>query len=396
MKRKTISCIALCLSIMCVTAFAQDSKTLLDAYLKNFEKGGFEAKLRIIMDASALNNPDLAPLFMRAVEYAVSVTERGKNESLIRQCSLLATEQCERYQFADARTVVWKLFLMDQDSNVSMKTLKALGVIAKGDALIVKSLNEWLTDRVSTYKANKTLRINVIIRCVMTLGELNNESSFPVVFNVMHAGLSQEIDAICRQVLAQMKGDFKPLLLDLIANGSIREKREALAVALESAFLTDEVKGEIAESAMKKALSVSSLEKLDLKDLREMKARANRALGDRKQASATPLILEHFERSLPEYDRGLTDKGELLEIIRTLGNLGTHEAAQRLTIYLDFLNTFTDQKKVYDERIVLETIESLGRLGDKVAFDVLMNAKFLNYSATIKTNADEAIKSLKW
>ncbi len=228
------------------------------------------------------------------------------------------------------------------------------------------------------------------------LGELDDESSFPVIFGVMHSGLSQDLDTVCRQVLSQMKGNFKPLLLDRIEVGAIREKREALVVALESTYLSDTDKGEIAEIAMNKALFTSSLQKQDLTDLREMRVRANRALGARQWSKATPLILEYFNRSLPEYDKGLTDKSELIEIIRTLGNMGTHEAAQRLALYLDGLNTYTDRKKVYEENIVLETVTSLGRLGDKVAFDHLMNVKFLNYSATIKTSADEAIKNLKW
>jgi hypothetical protein len=375
---------------------AQDSNVLLKGYLNNFEKGGPDAKLRLIEDAASLNNPDLAPLFRRAIEFAVFSSERDRNVSLVRQFSLIAVEQCERHRHTDARTAVWRFFLTDNDSNVRVKTLKALGILAKGDKRIVKSLNEWLADQISSYRAGRNPRRNVLLRCVVTLGELNDESSFPVVFNVLHAGLSQDIDAACRQVLSRMKGDFKPLLLARIEDGTIREKREALFVALHSAYLSDKDKGEVAEIAMKKALTTSSLRKQDLRDLREMRVRANRALGARNWSQASPLILEYFNRSVLEYDKGQAGQSELIEIIRTLGNMGTHQAAKRLSVYLDFLNTYTDRKKVYEEKIVLETVESLGRLGDKVAFDYLMNVKFLNYSVTIKTSADKAIKNLKW
>ncbi len=396
MNRKQLFCIVLVVLCCLQGLAAQEANALLQAYLRNFEKGGPDAKLRLIQDAADLDNPDLAPLFKRAVEFTVTTSERGKNVSLIRQFSLIAVEQCEKFKFEDARTVVWKLFLMDADSNVRMKTLKALGVIAQGDKLIAKSLNEWLAEQTQSYKPGRDARASLLIRCVMTLGELNDESSFPVVFNVLHAGISRDLDTVCRRVLSQMKGDFKPLLLDRIEVGAITIKRDALVVALESDFLTDKEKGEVAEIAMKKALTTSSRDKNDLLALREIKVRATQALDARSWSSATPLILEYFNQALPEYDKGLTGKTELLAIIHCLGNMNTHEAAQRLSVYLDFLNAYTDRTKVYDERIVLETVTSLGRLGDKVAFDYLMNVKFLNYSATIKTSADEAIKKLKW
>jgi hypothetical protein len=385
-------------ALLAPALFAQDNRALLDGYMKNFDKGNAEAKFRLIEDASALNNNALAPLFAHAIDFAVGTSERGKNESLIRQFSVISVEQCERYRYAAARTVIWKLFLMDADSNVRIKTLKALGTLGQGDQTVVRSLNDWLAAQISSYKAGDNQKPNpgVVLRCVLTLGELGDESSFPVVFNVMHVGFSQEIEAACRQVLVDMKGNFKPLLLDLVTNGTIREKRDALAVALDSAQMSDGDKGEIAEFAMDKALTTSSANQQDLQDLRDMRMRANKALGIRKWAKASPLILRYFENTLPEYDKGLANKTELLEIIRTLGSMGTHEAAQRLALYLDFLNVYTERKKVYDEQIVLDVIDSLGRLGDKVAFEYLMNVKFLNYSATIKTNADEAIKNLKW
>jgi hypothetical protein len=392
------SVVVLLVLVLAQTVFAQDAKALLDAYARNFDKGNADAKLRLIEDASALNNAALAPLFQKAIDFAVNTSERGKNESLIRQFSVISVEQCERYKYTDARAVIWKLFLMDVDSNVRLKTLKAIGVLAPKDKAIVKSLNDWLTNQISTYKAGGEPRpnIGVILRAVLTAGDLGDETSFPVVFNVMHVGFSQEIDGACRQVLAGMKGDYKPLLLDIIANGTIREKREALVVTLESNYLSDGDKGELSEAAMKKGLTTSSVEAQDVKDLRDIRARANKALGIRKWSKASPLILQHFENTLLEFDKGIANKTELLESIRTLGVMGTHEAAQRLALYLDFLNMYTDKKKVYDEQIVVEVIDSLGRLGDKVAFDYLMNVKFLNYSATVKTNADEAIKNLKW
>ncbi|RPJ07961.1 MAG: hypothetical protein EHM28_05585 [Spirochaetaceae bacterium] len=76
--------------------------------------------------------------------------------------------------------------------------------------------------------------------------------------------------------------------------------------------------------------------------------------------------------------------------------MGNNEAAVRLSQYLDQLNAYTENRKVYDEQIVTAVVQSLGKLGDKFAFDYLMRVKFLNYSAAIKAEADAAINKIKW
>jgi hypothetical protein len=375
---------------------AQDSKALLDAYSRNFDKADIDAKLSLIKDAAALNNSELAPLFVKAIDFAVGTSEYGKNESKIRLISVLAVEQCVKYKFSDARTSVWKLFLMDVDSNVRMKTLSALAAIAQNDTAIIGSLNDWLSARINTPRSGKNTELNLILRCVQTLGELNDESSFPVLFKTLHTDFSQEISTACRQALVNMKGNFKTLLLALIKTGAIPEKLEALIITLDSNSLSDADKGEIAEVSLDTALRLGSVDVNELHNIRDLRARSNRALSARKWSKATPLVLRYFETTLADFEKGIAGKPELIDIIRSLGNMGTHEAAQRLVAYLDWLNAYTETKKVYDEQIVLETIESLGRLGDSAAFDNLMRVKFLNYNATIKTKTDDAIKKLKW
>jgi hypothetical protein len=121
-----------------------------------------------------------------------------------------------------------------------------------------------------------------------------------------------------------------------------------------------------------------------------------RILRDRAWQAASPLLIEHLDTTIMETDRGLADKGALLEAIASLGIIGTHEAAVRLTQYLVLLNSYTEKGKGYDEQVAGAVIENLGLLEDKVAFDDLMYTQYLNYSNTIKKAARAALERLRW
>lgn len=113
-------------------------------------------------------------------------------------------------------------------------------------------------------------------------------------------------------------------------------------------------------------------------------------------APAAPLLIEHLDMTIGEFDKGLVDTNHLLDAIGTLGATGTHDAAVRLTQYLVLINSYTEKGKAYDEKIVTTILTALGDLGDKVAFDDLMYTQYLNYPAAVKKAARASLDKLKW
>ena len=74
--------------------------------------------------------------------------------------------------------------------------------------------------------------------------------------------------------------------------------------------------------------------------------------------------------------------------------MNTHEAAVRLSLYLDLLNSDVEGGKSVEDVIVLAVIQALGDLGDRVAFDYLLYLSVLDYSDSIKKAASEIIEKL--
>jgi hypothetical protein len=63
---------------------------------------------------------------------------------------------------------------------------------------------------------------------------------------------------------------------------------------------------------------------------------------------------------------------------------------------LQFINAQTEQGAPFDEDILLASIAALGKLGDKAAFDYLLQIGYLQYTEAIKRAAKEALLKLRW
>jgi hypothetical protein len=111
-------------------------------------------------------------------------------------------------------------------------------------------------------------------------------------------------------------------------------------------------------------------------------------------SSATTDVIKHFDQTLQEKTLGVGRTSHVLEAIQCLGAMNSHEAAVRLALYLDLLNSDVERGRSVEDEIVLAVIQSLGDLGDKVAFDYLLYAGYLDYSDSIKKAARESLNRL--
>jgi hypothetical protein len=167
-----------------------------------------------------------------------------------------------------------------------------------------------------------------------------------------------------------------------------------MAVATDT--LQSAQRAEIAEIGLEVGMYTTTRDTDEQKIARDIRAMALKVLSDAKWLKASSLAIEHFGMSLVAFDRGVVSKSYLLEAIYGLGNMGTHESAERLTLYLELLNSYTEHGRVYDEQIVLAVLENLRLLGDKVAFANLSYTQYLNYSDVVKKAAQNAVDDLKW
>lgn len=389
--------IALAVFLVSVAVQAQEAAKVLETFRRNFAIASLDVKIQILQDAS--NNASAAefgPLYQQAVDFTLNNTSLIPSDPRFRQLVALAADQLALAEYQPAKYSLWKMFQTDTDSNLRIRIASSLGTIGAGDAEIVKGLNQFLDAQNSIKELGKNPDAQVVASVIGALGKLGDPSSFPVLFTAMSHQYSEGISAAAREALLASKGNLKDLIIGVIKNGTIAEKKLALNMALTTDPLSGDQRSQIAEYALDVALHTGTADTPGKTVLREMRFVATRALEEKKWASATPLLIEGIDMTIVEYDRGLADKSFLIEAIAALGAMGTHEAAVRLTQYLVLLNSYTEKSKGYDEQIVLALLDNLGALADKVAFDDLMYTQYLNYTAAIKKTARAALEKLKW
>jgi HEAT repeat protein len=279
---------------------------------------------------------------------------------------------------------------------VRISCLNALGTLAQGDEEVIEYLNVWLQQENTIFQTGKVPDVYVISAAVRALAQLGDKSSFPVLFNTMTIGYTDDISRSAREGLFRLGGELKENMIGILKESALEEKKLALQMSVETDRLDETAKAEIAQFAMDVGLHTAMVDNPSRQIARDIRYIAAQALTERKWSAATDLAIEHFDTVLLEYDRGLTDKRRVVEAVECLGAMGTHEAAVRLTQYLVLLNAYTERQQEFDNIIVLAVVENLGILGDKTAFDDLLYAQYLSYSSEIKNAAREALDNLNW
>jgi hypothetical protein len=397
MGMKRVLCIFIALLAAVMVAQAQDAQKLLDTFRRNFAIGSLDVKIQILQDAAAGKTASaMGPLYQQAVDFVVDNGSLVPTDARFNQLAAIGAEQIGLVGFAPARFSVWKIFQVATDSQTLAKAAGALGVVGAGDKEIIANLNHYVDAQNATFASGKMPEGAVLVACLQALGKLGDPSSFPILFSAMYLGYSDQISAVAKDAFLALKGDFKEMLLAVLKDRPLPEKKLALQMALDIDKLTDDQRGQLAEYGLDVGLHVSAADAPGKAILRDIRFQAADTLGAKKWSHATPLLIEHLDTTIGEFDKGLTDRNHLLNAIGDLGAMSSHEAAVRLTQYLVIVNSYTEKGKAYDDLVVLTVLQNLGALGDKVAFDDLMYTQYLNYTAAVKKGARTALDKLKW
>jgi hypothetical protein len=385
--------------LLCFNATAQDDQVLLDTFLRNFQKSEqIDTKVKILEDAVNYGSASFGPLYHEAVNYILTNINSIKQDTMLTQIAFLAIEEIKEINYTDSKYAVWELFKEDITTSMKISVLDTLSVIAKDDDRILENCIDWLKVQNTLFFTGNKPDNQVVATMIKTLGEFGDSSAFADLLTAKVLQYSNEITTLAENAMFGLEGNMKDMLMDVIENGRINEKKQALEMGLDpdNNRLNDTERSELAEFALEIAIYASTGDYEEKNLIRDMRFDSVNALSSAKWSKATSLIIEHFGMTLLEYDREIVAKSRLLEAIDALGSMQTHEAAERLTLYLEYINTNTEHGKIFDEQITLAVVNNLRLLGDKIAFADLTNTKYLNYGNIIKQAAQDAIDNLVW
>jgi len=391
---RRIFTVLLLLFIIAALLPAQEQNDILRSFQKNFVRGNLNTKIQVLQDAATRTDAEMGPLYHQALDFIIDNARIFDNDLVARELGILAVRLIGISNYAEALPSLWEYFTVDDTRSVRVEALNAIGELAPGDTRLVNNLNRWLSGQNDRLRAGEDVDLSVIEEAVVALGKIGDDSSFPVLFSVSILGGSDEIDEKAIDALYSIEGDFQEMILRVLEENPLNEKLEALRIGLSNEDLTDEEKGEIAQSALSKGLYSTATDPEERETLRQIRYESIRMLTKLSWSSATNDVIEHFDQALQEKILGIGRTSHVIDAIRSLGAMNTHEAAVRLSLYLDLLNSDVERGKNIEDEIVLAVIQNLGNLGDKVAFDYLLYARLLDYSDSIKKAAQESLNQL--
>ena len=385
----------LILMISAVSVYSADNPEVVEAFRKNFTRGSLATKVRVLQDSLEYEDADMSPLYMLSLEFIINNAWMLQNDNLGRDLMFYTIRLLGTNAVSESADDLWKFYQLTDDSSLQIEIMSALGDTAKGKSDIIYGINTWLREYNSAFKSGTSPDNKLIAEVVAALGKLGDPTSFPIVFTTGTIGYSQVVNDSAAEALGKIDGYFTDHIIQVIRTSIPEEKIAALKAAYGQDNLSRDDKASIAIVALDIGLYSDPADSSEEEMLRELRYESVRQIAALNWSGVTDNLVKHFDNTVFELEQGLCKKANLIEAIDALGKSGTHDAAVRLTLYLEVLNSYTENGEIVDEQIVLNVIRNLGELGDNTAFDYLLYTGYLNYSGAVQRAAREALKNLK-
>lgn len=397
MNKKTIKAIFLLIiiTLSSVPVYSADNSEIVEAFRKNFTRGSLSTKVRVLQDSLDYEEVDMAPLYNLSLDFITANAWMLLNDSLGRELMLYTIRLIGTNRIEESTGQLWKFFGEIEDSSVRIEIMSAIGDIASGNTEIIYEINAWLREYNNRFRDGLSVDQKLVAETVVALGKLGDPTSFPIVFTTGTIGYSDAVNTSAVEALGNIDGYFTDHIIQVIKSSAPEEKIAALKAAFSQNNLLREDKAAIALVGLDVGLYSDSADPVIGKDLRELRFEAVRQLAALSWTGDSSNLIKHFDNTVLEYEQNLCRKVNLIEAIDALGGSGTHDSAVRLTLYLEVLNSYTENGQIVDEQIILSVINNLGELGDSTAFDYLLYTGYLNYSGAVQRAAREALKNLK-
>ena len=282
------------------------------------------------------------------------------------------------------------VFRIVEDDGVRISALKGMDRICTPDCVSV--INAYLGDCMQKGRKEN----EVIHTAISVLKDNANRSSFNILFL---AHITDIWPSYNDEIVSIYDSQISSYAKDVVTISSVlpsEQKLKVLSIVESNPAFTDSVRGELYENLFNDIRAKAADRDFTSQDV-ELEMSVMEHLAALKWTRAASKATSFLEEVSRQYDEGIITSHQFSELISDIVQVSnTAETAQALTAYLDSVNTLMARNINTPDEIVLTVIDSLGKLGDKTAFDYLLAVGYFNYSKEVKDAAQEALARLKW
>ena len=375
------------------SVFAIDQDELLNLR-KDFISAGIDAKAVILRSLSQSDDRSLIPIYQDAVEYVKNSYAILQNDEKLLNIGIIAVTKLGELNDLKASGSIRYLFSTVENEDFQIACLKSISKLVQKDSAFTDYLNSLYETGLSDLISGKAFNVNLLRVYAETLGNFADPSSFDVLIKTLFYPVNDGLKNTVKTALNNISFNYFDEIFAKTLQKNIQYIWTLYLLAKENKRIESTELGRISELVFDYGLK--NLQDVDFESAENLIEETLPVLSALKWSKASAQVNKFFY-----YVQGLRKtnrRGDelLIKIIDCMGNLGTIECSQNLSIFLGVLNSETEKTKQYSEPLVLSVITALRKLGDKTAFDYLLYVEYLNYSETVKQASRNAIEELKW
>lgn len=237
---------------------------------------------------------------------------------------------------------------------------------------------------------------NALLNCANNIG--NNET-FLILFSFLqNKKLTQffpQIESTASLLLSLSLNE----ILNIVNESDLQKIQIILQLLKKNSQISSNFSCTIAENLLSQTILIVENSSKVLSDYEEViliQMQALEILTKNNWTRSSKTGVDFFNFAKKSYENGKIKTSDFETVIKSLSEIAPIDCVQTLIIYLEELNDKTEVGNLPSEQIVLSVINTLGAIGDKSAFDSLLEVTYLNYSESVLTAARQALSGLRW
>lgn len=388
-KIKIFACSLLCFAV--TNIFAQNNR---DLYVK-FIKGNISDKTAAVKEA---NGESAAWLSQTAINFAL------ENKNILsgdRDLAALAVagvfslpedyfSRLSGIQKNELEQKLSEIFESFTDNTVKIAVVDKTAQIAKHleSTSLVRTFNNFVINASPN-------DISVLQKTVNTLAKIGNTDSFNAVYSMYERGNFSSIAKDLENTIAALAPASADTIYNIIVSSDIGKIRPIFDIVEKKVKNNENLRAEIAENVLFVTIYKAGNKEQSSETL-SLQMDALQVLKDLSWTRASQTAISFFDIAADAYDAVKISEDDFGKIIANIAALSPIEASQKLSAYLSELNSTKEHNNASSDKIVRTVIETLGSLGNKMAFDSLLAVTYLDYSEDIIALARDSLARLRW
>ncbi len=360
---------------------------------KEFIKGDINTKEKIIKNISTTNKKEAIPIYIEAINFIQNHYKLCADDEQFLNIGKISVVKIGDLDEKQAIQDIRYLFTIVDNEHFKIVCLNTLTKLIEKNTNFTAYLNTKYREGLSDLIYGKNFSINLLIAYSDALGKFAEASSFDLLFETLFYPVDEALKKSVTKALNNIFFDYSTEILNRMNQKDIQYINTLYSLSKKNKQISNQKLGEISEAVLAFGIENLNHNKLEAQTLI---LETLPVLSELKWSKASKNINDFFYIAQTAWRETSFLTKDLIKVIECMGNIGTLETAQNLSIFLGFLNSQTEKTKQYNEELLLSIITSLEKLGSKTAFDYLLFIEYLDYSSTVKTAARKAIEELKW